>query len=84
MMRTITIDADVDIGDALYASTVDELRNELRRRGDDGAVSGIVTDAINQIRRGEYADAITTLEREFMPKWSSVSDCRESFAKAML
>jgi len=33
-----------------------------------------VSTAIAQIRRGDYLDAITTLEREFWPKWQSVAD----------
>jgi Flp pilus assembly protein TadD len=39
-------------------------------------------DAINQIRRGDYANAITTLEREFLPKWQSTGACREAYRKS--
>lgn len=33
------------------------------------------TQAINEIRRGAYVDAITTLEREFLPKWADKVEC---------
>lgn len=32
----------------------------------------VVRTAIAQIQRGDTLDAITTLEREFFPKWASV------------
>ena len=41
-------------------------------------------DAIAQIRRGEYSNAITTLEREFLPKWQSTEACRTAYRKAPL
>lgn len=38
--------------------------------------------AINEIRRGDYADAITTLEREFLPKWQSTQQCEQDLIRA--
>lgn len=51
---------------------------------EDGPGSkGAAIDAINQIRRGEYADAITTLEREFLPKWEDTASCAAAYRTAM-
>lgn len=74
----VGIDDVIDeIEEALYAA------NRLREREierDDS--KQIVIDAINQIRRGDYVDAITTLEREFLPKWQSTEGCLAAYAKA--
>jgi Flp pilus assembly protein TadD len=81
--RTVTIAADIDIGDALKCATVMEISAELdsRKEGGDGKL--IAIDAINKIRRGDYADAITTLEREFLPKWNDRADCAAAYREAM-
>jgi Flp pilus assembly protein TadD len=39
--------------------------------------------AINQIRSGDYNDAITTLEREFLPKWSDRAECDAEYRLVM-
>lgn len=73
-----TIDAVIDaIQDAL------DLAEELAE-ADVPPPSGkqAAIDAINQIRRGDGANAITTLEREFLPKWKSIEACRESYNRA--
>lgn len=72
------IDDVIDhIEDALNAA---EALRERGSDGDDGKAAAI--DAINQIRRGEYTEAITTLEREFLPKWSSRAECEAAYRKA--
>lgn len=38
--------------------------------------------AIAELQRGDTAAAITTLEREFFPKWRSVGDCLFDFKGA--
>lgn len=43
-----------------------------------------VMQAINEIRRGAYADAITTLEREFLPYYEDVDACEAAYRKTML
>ena len=52
----------------------DEFGNEIELRGKSAAVQ-----AINEIRRGAYADAITTLEREFLPQWEDKADCEVAY-----
>ncbi|MBZ9984965.1 hypothetical protein LB521_27915 [Mesorhizobium sp. BR-1-1-8] len=54
----------------------DEFGNEEELRGKTAAV-----DAINAIRRGSYADAITILEREFLPQWEDIADCETAHRK---
>lgn len=41
-----------------------------------------VETAIAQIRRGDTLDAITTLEREFWPKWASIEDSAAALRRA--
>lgn len=56
----------------------DEFGFEEELRGKTAAV-----DAINAIRRGEYIDAITILERELLPHWEDVADCEAAYKQAM-
>jgi len=39
--------------------------------------------AITAIRQGRYDDAVTTLEREFLPKWSDKISCQLAYLNAM-
>ncbi len=55
----------------------DEFGNEEELRGKTAAV-----DAIVAIKRGAYTDAITILEREFLPTWEDISDCETAYRKA--
>jgi len=50
---------------------------------DEWAAREAAVDAINDIRRGAYDDAITTLERAFMPKWMSKSECEDAYREAV-
>lgn len=56
----------------------DEFGHEEELRGKTAAV-----DAINAIRRGAYVDAITILEREFLPQWEDIADCETAYREAM-
>lgn len=49
----------------------------------DGGKQAVVT-AINQIRAGRLADAITTLEREFLPKWPDRDACLSAYLNSRL
>ena len=40
-------------------------------------------DAINAIRRGDTVNAVTILERAFMPKWANIQDCEAAYREAM-
>jgi len=78
---TVEVDVDIqDVIDQLEDEDTLELADAIRGATPDSR--HVAIDVINQIRRGDYADAITTLEREFMPKWTSVDACREAVAKA--
>lgn len=56
----------------------DEFGYEEELRGKSAAV-----DAINAIRRGDTTEAVTILEREFLPQWEDVEDCRKAYKEAM-
>lgn len=56
----------------------DEFGFEEELRGKSVAI-----DAITAIRQGRYDDAITALEREFLPQWEDVEDCRKAYKEAM-
>jgi len=43
----------------------------------------IAVDAINAIRQGRYDDAVTMLEREFLPKWTDRAACEAAYREAM-
>lgn len=40
-------------------------------------------EAITAIRQGRYSDAVTALEREFLPQWEDVADCEAAYREAM-
>ena len=42
----------------------------------------VISEVIAQIRRGDTLDAITTLEREFWPKWDSVFESHAAYETA--
>lgn len=69
------IDALQDAMDAATALTIDEVD---ARDGKQAAVK-----AINEIRAGLLADAITTLEHEFLPRWNDKADCEAAYRAAM-
>lgn len=81
--REITVQVDVMVDDVIEELKDDELTAEVSRRGLVGP-RGAVQTAIAQIRRGDTLDAITTLEREFWPKWASVADSEAAFRGALV
>lgn len=56
----------------------DEFGFEEELRGKSAAVN-----AITAIRQGRHEDAITILEREFLPMWEDVADCETAYREAM-
>lgn len=65
---------------------IDSLEDALRaaemiRDGgiEEGSGKAAALKAIDEIRRGDHAEAITTLEREFLPKWQSTEGCRAAY-----
>lgn len=82
-MATISVDVDVD--DIILDISTKRLRTELQRRNAEGEdeAAPTVRDAINQMRRGDVLDAITTLEREFFQKWRSTAECSKQHQAAL-
>ncbi|HWJ89060.1 MAG TPA: hypothetical protein VNS12_13410 [Pelagibacterium sp.] len=75
---------EIDTDDVLDELSDGELLAEVRARKiglPDDAQTAVRT-AIAQIRRGDLADAVTTLEREFFPKWASVFESRAAYEAA--
>lgn len=86
-MGSVSVDVDVDLDDIINDLSGAEqaaLAKAILGKAapDDCDSQAAALDAINQIRRGEYAEAITTLEREFLPKWTSRADCEAEYRKA--
>lgn len=86
-MGTVTIDIDTDevmdqVSDKELAAEVARRKMPSVKREIDWQRTAAI-DAINKIRRGDYADAITTLEREFLPKWNDRADCAAAYREAM-
>lgn len=80
---TISAEVEVWVGDVLNSASADELREALlTKSGSTGDPQQVVRTAITQIQRGDTLDAITTLEREFFPKWSSVEQSRRDYEAA--
>jgi hypothetical protein len=40
-------------------------------------------EAISQIKRGRFEDAILTIERNFFPTWEDVADCDSRYLEVM-
>lgn len=80
-MATISVEVDVD--DIIFDISTKRLRTELQRRNAEGAdeAAPTVRDAISMMQRGAIADAITTLEREFFPKWRSSAECQHDYGQ---
>jgi hypothetical protein len=71
-----------DVIDALEEA-MDAARGlEVDEREEGGGKQAVVV-AITEIRAGRMADAITTLEREFLPKWADRADCQVAYDRAM-
>lgn len=81
MAKYITLEVEVYIDDAFEKISTKDLAAELASRG-ASTHHDVVRDAIAQIRRGDTLDAITTLEREFWPKWASVEDSEFALRRA--
>lgn len=79
--REISVNVDIMVDEVLDELRDDELAAELASRGVSGSREAVQA-AIAQIRRGDYLDAITTLEREFWPKWATVQDSEAALRKA--
>lgn len=50
---------------------------------EDSENRAVAIEAINQIRRGAYTDAITTLERHFLPRWEDAAERQVAYREAM-
>lgn len=72
------VEVEVDLDDL----SDDLIERESRERGISNGRE-VVSDAINQIRRGDTAEAITTLERAFFPKWIDRAEAEVDYKLAM-
>lgn len=72
------VEVEVDLDDL----SDDLIERESRERGISNGRE-VVSDAINQIRRGDTAEAITTLERAFFPKWIDRAEAEADYKLAM-
>lgn len=77
-MVKVCLEVEVDLDEI----SDDAIEREARARGLSNGRE-VVVDAINQIRRGEAADAITTLERAFLPKWQDSAMALSAYNRAM-
>lgn len=73
-----------DVLDALQEAIEHAEDIEANNFSDKDGSKRAAVEAINQVRRGEYADAITTLEREFLPKWRDRDACNREYVVARL
>ena len=82
-MATISVEVDVD--DIIFDISTKRLRTELQRRNAERAdeAAPTVREAISMMQRGAIADAMTTLEREFFPKWRSTAECSNQHQAVM-
>jgi hypothetical protein len=65
----------------------EELEHSIEHIADDSGYDEdartAAIEAINQIRRGATDDAVTTLERHFLPKWGDADDARRAYNATM-
>lgn len=78
-VRSVTLESEFGIDELLDELKDDELAEELANRGTSSGAKDAARRAIDEIRRGEHANAITTLERDFLPKWQSTEQCRAAY-----
>lgn len=78
------VSVEIDTDDVLCELSDKQLVAEVRRRKIDlpDDEQQTVRTAIAQIQRGDTLDAITTLEREFFPKWASMQESRRAYEVA--
>jgi len=77
MVKTY-VEIEVDLGEF----SDEAIAQEAAERGLPQA-KHIAVDAINAIRQGRYDDAVTMLEREFLPKWTDRAACDAAYREAM-
>jgi len=78
------INVDVDIDDVFAAIDDADIIKEAASRGYNHSSTLSVIDALTQMRAGRIADAQTTLEREFLPKWRDRAECEASYRLAIV
>lgn len=81
----MSISIDLESYEVLDQLTTAELERELAGRTDRTREErSAIETALEQMRRGDYLDAITTLEREFRPKWRTLEDSKRAYVSAMV
>jgi len=78
---SLAVDIDLDdLADELSEEQFDYLADAFSTSAPSKQVA---VAAINSIRRGDAVDAITTLERFFLPKWSDREACQLAYDRAV-
>lgn len=82
-MTAVYVDAKIDIVDLANSLDAEQFKFLAGAFAKNSPGKDAALTAIAQIRRGDLIDAITTLEREFMPKWGSPAGAVVAYSKAM-
>ncbi|WP_019999029.1 hypothetical protein [Aureimonas ureilytica] len=78
-MTIVTVTAEVDLEEVIMADPAETVLKVFGRLGLPLYQKEAAIEAIGHIRRGDLVDAITILERTFLPKWSDKSDAEAAF-----
>lgn len=84
----VSVEVDVDFDDLINDLSKGE-REHIAKMilgdavPDDVDARTAAINAINAIRQGRYDDAVTMLEREFLPKWTDRAACEAAYREVM-
>lgn len=81
--HSVRVNIDVDLDDIADQIPDEEILKWAADIQTHGGGKQAVVAAINEMRAGRLADAVTTLEREFLPKWADRADCQVAYDRAM-
>lgn len=75
--------AEINLDDVIGQVEVETIARWLSERGVGYRQRDVAITTINAIRAGRLVDAVTELEREFLPKWKDCADCEAAYRVAM-
>jgi len=79
------VDVDVDV--SLDEMSTEDLILELKERGEwvdaEAERAEILTAILDELRRGDPAEAVLLIERALSPKWRDPKKAQEEYDKAM-
>jgi hypothetical protein len=79
---TISVDVEIDLDDIVDQIPDEEILKCAREIGDGSDGKAAAIRAITEIRSGRLDDAVTTLEREFLPRWADRAECESAYNSA--